>query len=240
MSYTHQRMLIWIGIVLAIIYAVGYAGLMGFFPPPPPGLPTEQVVALYSHNNLQLRVGAVMMVFAGAFSLPWAAVISIQMARVEKKGLPIWAVVQAMGSTLGAWVFAFPPVVWAILAFSVDRNPDITVALHEFAWLSFVTPAFAFPFQTLPIAGVSLFGRKEDAKLAKVLFPRWFGYFSLWALVAGETGMAALLFKTGPFAWNGALAFYFPLIVFSAWESTLLFLMLKAIKHQEAEDASPV
>jgi hypothetical protein len=49
------------------------------------------------------------------------------------------------------------------------------------------------------------------------MFPRWTAWFSFWAAILFVPAGAVLIFKTGPFAWNGLIAFYIPVITFFAW-----------------------
>jgi uncharacterized protein (DUF983 family) len=45
-------------------------------------------------------------------------------------------------------------------------------------------------------------------------------------------GVMCLLFKTGPFAWNGLFVFWIPLAVFGSWFVVMSLLLLRAIKNQ--------
>jgi hypothetical protein len=40
-------------------------------------------------------------------------------------------------------------------------------------------------------------------------------------------------FKTGPFAWNGILAFWLPLVAFAIWFNVMFIALQKAIKEQQ-------
>lgn len=224
-----QRILIGVTLGLAAVYAYAFYFLVEFFPPPSPTLPQAQIIDLYAHANLQFRIGVVLMILSGGFFIPWSVVIGVQMAR-DEDGVPMWAITQALASTLGAWLVAFPPVMWGIAAFSVDRAPEVTVLMHEAAWLTFVTPGSFFPFQTFPIAVVALSAYKDEALSA---FPRWLGWVTLWAGTFGAIAAMAQLFKTGPFAWNGLFPFYMPIITFGAWMCSATYCLLRAIRRQE-------
>ncbi len=69
-------------------------------------------------------------------------------------------------------------------------------------------------------------------------FPRWFGYFTAWTALMIEAGAIAYLTRSGPFAWNGLLAFWSPLTVFGLWIAIVVILLLKAINRQAAELAA--
>jgi hypothetical protein len=41
-----------------------------------------------------------------------------------------------------------------------------------------------------------------------------------------------VFFKTGPFAWNGLLSFWLPLVAFGIWFNVMIYALLRAIKLQ--------
>ena len=176
------------------------------------------------------RVGVVICLFSGAFLLPWSVVVSIQMARLEK-GVPAWSILQFGAGVLGTIFLWGPPLVWGAAAFSVERDPSLTLLLHELGWLMFITPLCVFPMQLISIGVISL-KKTEDDKISA--FPRWIGYLTFWQAVQSLGGLAAMLFKGGAFAWNGLFPFYLPLTLYGVWTVALAWTMLRALKHQEA------
>lgn len=229
MNGKNQKILIWTGAILSLIYTAGYGVLMGLFPPPSPALAAAQVTELYANSNMQFRLGVMLSLASGGFYLPWVIVISLQMARCEK-GVPLWAISQGLAGTLQTGLFFAAPIFWAAAAFSPERDPAITLLMHELAFLTFVATICVFPLQLIPIA-IVCFSNKDNERASA--FPRWLGYITLFLAVSGESGLAAVVFKSGPFAWNGLLAFYIPLVIFGIWLGGLIFTLLRAIGIQE-------
>lgn len=227
-SATAQRFLIYSALVGGVLYGIGFWKLTGFIPPPSPTLSAPEVVQLYADENLKFRIGVVVCLIAGGFNAPWSVAIAVQMARCER-GVPVWAIAQLTAGILGTILFMAPPLFWGVAAFSVDREPALTLLMHELAFLTLVTPVSFFWLQALPIAFIGL--RRTD--IAHSAFPRWMGYMSAWLIACAELGVVAQLFKTGPFAWNGLFTFWIPLLAFTAWFSLLSYTMLKAITRQE-------
>ena len=227
---TTQRILIWMTLIMIAIFGVGYAGMMGFCPPPEPSLGASEVVALYKTNNMEFRVGVVLCLLSGGFLLPFSVVVSMQMARLEK-GIPGWSILQVICGGLGTIFLWGPPLIWGAAAFSVERDPALTLLLHELAWLMFITPLCVFPMQLGALGMVALTNKKAEKVQA---FPRWIGYLTLWQLVQSFGGLAAMLFKGGIFAWNGLFPFYLPFVLYGVWTVALSYTMLKAIKYQES------
>jgi hypothetical protein len=224
-----QRALIWLTLILIAIFSAGYM-MLGFFPPPEPTATAEQIKELYASHNMQSRVGVVLCLFSGAFLLPWSVVVAAQMARLEK-GVPLWAILQFGAGILGTIFLWGPPLFWGTAAFSVERDPSLTLLMHEVGWLTFITPLCAFPMQLVAVGVVSLGKKEEDDKVSA--FPRWIGYLTLWQAVQSLGGLAAMLFKSGAFAWNGLFPFYLPLTLYGVWTVALAYTMLRAIRHQE-------
>lgn len=223
-----QRALIWITIALGVVFAISWVWLMGFFPPPPANLPAGDVVELYGAHNIRFRIGVILALISGGFLMPVTLVISLQMARLEK-GLPIWALLQGLAGAVGTMFIFLPALLWGVAAFSVDRAPELTLLMHEFAWLFFITPLSLFPIQLLGIIVVCFTKDEDDANSA---FPRWLGYLTAWQLVQSFGGPIAVLFKTGIFSWNGLLPFWLPFALFSAWMVAICYCLLKGLRHQ--------
>lgn len=229
-----QRSLVWIGLIGGAIYFLTLWRMMGMIPPPSPGLDADAVVRLYADGGTRFRIGVIVMMATGGFWLPLGAVISLQLARHER-GFPLWSVLQAMSSAVGAWIFAFPVLLWGVAAFTVTRDPQITLMLHEFSWLAFLAPIAAFTFQLLPVIVVAMTTKTDDAHSA---FPRWIGYLTFWMLAAGDLPVLIFLFKSGPFAWNG-LVFWLALFGYAIWLLPLSYCLLRAIRRQQrAADAA--
>jgi hypothetical protein len=71
-------------------------------------------------------------------------------------------------------------------------------------------------------------------------FPRWFGYFTAWTALMFEAGAIAFLTRTGPFAWNGLLVFWSPVLLFGAWMVVMIVLLFRALARQISEPQAPV
>jgi hypothetical protein len=61
------------------------------------------------------------------------------------------------------------------------------------------------------------------------------GYLNLWVGLSGAGGGLAVFFKNGPFAWNGLIGFYLPIVVFVIWIITMTYLMHTGFRRAGAE-----
>ena len=232
-----QRILIWTTIVSIVLFGIAFSGLMHLFPPPPPTADAAEVLRIYSAHNTEFRVGVVVCLLTGTGTLlPLSVAISVQMMRLEQ-GIPLWSITQALTGALGTIFLWGPPLIWGAAAFTVTRDPSLTLLLHELGWLSFITPVTAFPLQLVSIAFVSLTRNPPPGRPA---FPRWIGYLTVWQALQSFGGLVAMLFKSGPLAWDGLIPFYFPLTLFFIWVVAISYTLLRAISDQERSRARPL
>jgi hypothetical protein len=174
-----------------------------------------------------IRLGLLMAMGSCVFFLPWVAVISVQMQRIEGR-YPGLAWVQLVGGGLAMMIILLPMMIWITISFRPERDPNLMLLLNDLAWLIF-TMAFApFVSQGLAIA-FAIFSDKSEPPV----FPRWAGYYNLWvALLFVPTGLI-VFFKSGPFAWNGIIGFWIPVANFGIWFGVMFKLLRDAIAQQE-------
>jgi hypothetical protein len=87
--------------------------------------------------------------------------------------------------------------------------PELATALHDFSWMAPALAAIPGAFMLASLSTISL-GRG-------LLWPRWIGWLA--ALAAGAYALrAGALFTTdGPFAADGLLGFWVPVVALAGW-----------------------
>lgn len=195
----------------------------------PPHLPTataDAIVATYQSDLTRIRIGMVICMFGCMSIMPFTATMADQLSRIEGR-FGILSMTQLLGG-MGLAILSFYPLVWWLLAsFRPDRSPELILLINDGGWLQFVGGLSLFLPMVLTPAIAAFIDDSETPT-----FPRWFGYFSLWSVVLYLPGQVIYFFKAGPFAWNGILALWVPVIVFAAWFFVTYFLLRKAIKRQ--------
>jgi hypothetical protein len=142
----------------------------------------------------------------------------------------VWAILQGMGGALVSVWLVFPALIWGVAAFRPERAPSGTRMFSELSFLALVTTTPYYIFQVVPIAYVCL-STKSDS----LFFPRWFGYFSIWSFMITEVGPLGFLTKSGPFAWNGLIVFWLPVVIFTSWFFALCYVLLTALARESSE-----
>jgi hypothetical protein len=110
--------------------------------------------------------------------------------------------------------------------FHPDTSSEFFRFVADVGFLMMVFPA-APGFVWFGVAGLIILGDVNE----QPVFPRWVGYVSLWAAMLSLPGFACGLMKTGPFAWNGLLAFWLPVVVFGLVVNIYMWAMLRARAH---------
>jgi hypothetical protein len=67
------------------------------------------------------------------------------------------------------------------------------------------------------------------------VFPRWFGYYNLWAMLLVIPDQLLFFFHDGPFAWNGLFGLWLPAVSFGSW----FFVTFAVLRRAEARGTGP-
>lgn len=231
MNYKIQKLCAWSGVVAILLMAYGFAWLAGFIPPTPPSASAEQVAKYFVDHRDSIRIGMILSMVAAGLMMPFVVVISIQMRRIEGRYAPL-SYIQLGSGALLVLEFIYLIFFWQTATFRVDRSPELILLLNDMAWIPFVGLSSTLILQSA-VFGFSIL---LDSRVNPV-FPRWLGYFNLYAAVSFIPGSFNVFFMNGPMAWDGLLAFYYPIPVFVAWMFVNSWGLLKAVDHQLSEEA---
>lgn len=225
MSKTVERAMAWSGLVVIVLTLSGF--VLARLLPVPPGadLDPGQIAQFYSAHPTSTRLGFLLTTVGLGFLAPMTAAIAIAMLRI-KDAPPVLAVLQIIGGVGVVTMTVIPTILMNVAAFRPDRNPMVTQAINDIAWLLFVTPIVLFFFQEVPIAVAILMDRSR-----KPVFPRWVAYANLWIPLTFLPALLPYFFKTGPLAWQGLLVFYLGLATFGAWVAIMMWALLNASRN---------
>jgi len=216
----------WSGIYYSVLLLIGWWLVADFVPAHLPSAGKEEIAAIFQQDTMKIRIGMVICMFAAMFMIPFGAAVSTQIARIEgKAGVLTYSCV--MGCFGNAMLSFYPPIWWLIAAYRPERSAEIIYIFNDVAWLQFIGGLTVF----LPILGsmaiAALIDKSEDR-----VFPRWSGYLCIWIFVLTLPGQLLFFFKTGPFAWNGLIAFWVPVTVFFVWFVVTFYLLRSYILRQ--------
>lgn len=233
MNIRTQRLCAATGPAFVLLWLMAFWPIAGFVPPPSPSSSIEAVTSTFADHRNAVRLGLMITTFASVLMIPWCVAITVQMQRVEGRYSPL-AYTQLISGTLLVLVFLFPVMWWQVAAYRPERSPELIRLLHDLGWMTFVGIVTTVVLQCASIGILILMDKRRNP-----LFPRWFGYFSIWAAVIFTPGALCVFFQNGPFAWNGIFAWWLPLSAFATWIIVMYVMLRRAIDNQAEEEAEP-
>lgn len=212
---------------MGMCVGIGWWMLARFIPPPHPSASAVEIAQFYAGNLTPIRIGMVLVIAAAGLSIPFFALISAQIAAIE--GNPhILAYTQLVAGAIGVVTMLISALLWTTAAFRPERDPNLVLLLNDAGWLILAMPFSPAVIQTIVI-GLAILSDKSP----RPLFPRWVAFLNFWvAFLFLPAGLIAF-FKTGPFAWNGILAFWLPMGVFGLWFGVMMVALYASINRME-------
>ncbi len=187
-------------------YAFAAGSFIVFFfvgrmvPPPDPGWSSVELAQFYTENQTRILAAGVGGLLVSWLYMPLYSLVS---EILEKHyDAPLAAKVQLFGAIMGE-VFVYLMFMFiTFAAYRPERDPEITQMLNDCAWFFAWWTVSTVQIQTVAIFVVIIKSKEE-------IFPRWFGWFMVWATTGACLGCFVPLFKSGPLAYDGELTFWF-------------------------------
>ena len=226
------KMCAWSGVAAIVVMGLGFALIAGFIPPPPPGDSAAQTAKLFIEHANAIRIGMIISMVASALLMPFAVSITLQMRRIEGAHSALAFIQLGMGAIF-VLEFIYLIFFWETATFRLDRSPELIQLLNDMAWIPFVGLSSTLVMQSAVFGTAILIDKRGSP-----IFPRWMGYFNLWAALMFVPGTFNVFFLGGPLAWDGLLAFYIPVGVFVMWMIINSIYLAKAVDHQLLEESA--
>jgi hypothetical protein len=217
---------IWSWPVCVVVFGFGFVVLAGFIPPPREFWSAQRIAEMYADNRTGIRAGIIVAMFASALLLPFYAVISAEIRKIEGP-LSLLAPIQYAGAVILVAFFQIICLLWLLASLRPEADPQIIRAANDYCWLVWSTliPTYVFQYLCMAIAGFM-------DKRPHPTWPRWAAYLNLWVGTLGAGGVLAVFFKHGPFAWHGLVGFWIPVVLFAAGNSVTAVLLHRRAKYE--------
>jgi len=216
------------GYLVIILFLAGFV-LAGFISPPSPEASAAEIARMFDADRDAIRIGLVITMWATGLLVPWGAGLYVQLRRAAGRSSPLPQVV-LVSMALFSLEFIYLVFFWQVAAVREDTSPEIIRTLNDMGWLPFVGLTATAVLLSLAL-GLAILS--DDR--AKPVFPRWAGYFNVWAATLFTPGTLCVFFKDGPFAYDGVIAWYLPVTVFTVWMIVNTVLLQRAIAAQRDE-----
>jgi hypothetical protein len=234
MNVRAQWISLWMTPFFGVLLLIALLAFPGFLPPMSPGMSAGQVAAFYTEHSAMIRFSMITFNLCGILLIPFFMVIVIQIKRMATPS-SVLAYCYLSAAATGATVFAVADVFWLVAAYRPERDPQLTLLLNDMAWLMFTAPVGMIVVQNLVLAlAVHLDERSNP------VFPRWVIGFSLVVAAAMTPAACAVIFRSGPLAWDGAVSFWLKIGAFSLYLVVMFFVVRAAIKNQAAAEVELV
>jgi hypothetical protein len=215
---------------MLVVWLAGFV-IAHYIVPPHAGATAESIRNMYIHHDFRIRLGLVMTMFAVALLVPFSAVISTQMRRIEGPH-SVLAGTQITSGAVLSLEFIVPVMVWLTAAFRPAAiSPSTSRMLNDMGWIMFVAVISTVIVQIGSFAFAIFLDKRQTP-----IFPRWFGYLNAWvALLLAPAGII-VFFHHGPFSWRGAFSFFMPLTVYTIWMFATFAMLLRAVDNQTEDE----
>ncbi len=214
---------IWYGVFGVIICL-----LARVTPPPRPDVTAADKVAFFTQHGLTIQIGfSLLLILLGGAA--WTnGLVAYQIKRMSVGSVFAYGYIGGMG--VGALPgFLLVAVCFLTAAFRPDRDPELISLLYDLGMLSYNGSLGCFTAAYLVFAIAILYDKNG-------IFPKWFAYVTIWQIVTEVIATQMFVFKAGPFAWNGSIAFWWSVVVFSVWLGALIILLKQAAERQSADE----
>ena len=151
------------------------------------------------------------------------------MKRIEGRFAPLSYLQIALGLLLPL-EFIVPLYFFQTAADRRGRSAEVVQALNDLGWLPFTGLVYTVVSQAVVI-GIAVLADKR----ATPVFPRWAGYFSIWAGLLITPASLDVFFISGPLACNGAFAWWVLLVAFFVWLIGMTVATSQAVGDHEKE-----
>ncbi len=123
-----------------------------------------------------------------------------------------------------------PLMLWQGVAYRPERDPVVTQALNDVAWLTFIGTTTTVLIQNAIIGVIVLQDRNSSP-----VYPRWYAYLNFFAVLGVFPAGFVVFFKEGPLAWNGIVVWGIGVAIFFVWICVTAYLVVAAARHDRGE-----
>lgn len=201
----------WCGIMYLVLLGIGFWAFPDFIPPHDPAADSTEVAAIFQKDFINIRIGMIFSMIAAMIFMPFSISIAMELKEVEG-GTGMLTMWQILGGLATSLLTFYPAMWWLLASYRPERMPELIQLVNDAAWLQFIGGLTIFLPVLITVAMAAFMDERE-----KPVFPRWLGYASIWACVLFLPGQLIFFFYGGPFAWNGILGFWLPVVALMAW-----------------------
>ncbi|PLB51450.1 integral membrane protein [Aspergillus steynii IBT 23096] len=188
-------------------------------PPVNPVLGPRAVAQHYRDHYQGFRAGVAFVHLSAVFYPFYAIAVSTVLSHIPNVN-PVLVMAQAAAGIAIGVTFMTLGVLFGTITFRLDRDPPLIQLISDLAWLYFTLLSAMLIVQNI-LVGILI---HSDCRQRPIL-PVWLAW-AHWSTPVGCIGIwVTHCFQRGPFAWNGGLSFWSPVVgyIAQALVNTVLF-----------------
>lgn len=208
------------------LFGIVFVPLSWMMPPRSPSSSSAQIVDFMQSHNLLIACAILTLSFGLA---PLSnAVYLIQIKRMSVSPVLRYSVM--VGSMTGAIVgMLFPMFCFGLGAFRSGYAPSTLAMLYDFGYLAYIGSLGCFCVMWMAF-GLAIILDQNN------VLPKWLGYYTVWQYVTELMAAPVWICKSGPFAWNGLMTFWFAMVLYVSWQIIVYVCIYRAIKNQPDDE----
>ena len=201
----------WLTVAFLLLLAIGWVAISNFIPPVEVSADASVVADFYREHRDRIQLGYVVTMLAISLWACFAAGLSALVRKIDTGDQIMARIVQSVMTAIVA-LFYVLITIWATAGFRPERAPEITQIFNDFGWMFMIWIVSITMVIWIPMGAMVLRDQSSTP-----LLPRWYGYYCFSEALVSSVGIFSNYFKTGPFAYDGILAFWLGMALFMSW-----------------------
>lgn len=215
----------WTIIAFYNVFTIAFFVLSRTQPPPKAWWHLPRIVQWFHDNHFGILFGFAVMFLIAGFSLAQTSLTAYSMRRMSVSPAFAYAylIIYSLAAVPGMLLTCIALVVGAMRP---DRDPRLVGLLYDMGFLSFSGTMGIFLIGSL-VWGVAIV--LDDNRV----LPKWFGYMNLSNALTEVVVAPCVIFKVGPLAWDGSIAYYINMVVFGIYTGAFITLFRTMILRED-------
>jgi len=227
-----ERLGAWSGVAWLVFSSIGFGG-SGLLPVHSAAQSPEQIATFISDHKFQILIGMMVLLMGSyTFLMTWSLAFAYQVKKYANPS-PLALYVLVIVGINGGIIGMLCGTIGSAMAFRADSlPPSVTQVLYDMIWFLFLIPWPPFMLWQF-VSGFAILSKDNTG----AMFPRWTGYFCLWAGALEVFSALSVFWYHGPFSYNGLVTFWVPGASFFSWVIVLAIVQIKALARMRREAA---
>jgi hypothetical protein len=228
-----ERLGAWSGIAWVIFSGGAFVGSR-LVPPRSPSMSPSDFADFVADHKYQILIGMLALLVGGyTFLMTWSITLAYQIKKYANPSTLAFCILFAVGLS-GALIGMLCGVLGSAMAYRVDAlEPATTQLLYDIILFLFLIPWPPFMLWQF-ITGFAILSLTNT----EVVFPRWTGYFSMWAGALEMFSALCVFWYSGPFSYSGLVTFWVPGASFFIWVIVMAVVQIKGQSRVGGEPQS--